>query len=218
MRAAVVVVSTLAACGGDDVPIDVTCRPVVVYLNGSGGEFLQGNRDDAVMNISSVLDMARTLAPWPKSDFPALVDCMKTGLAPFPRLEVTEVDPGMTPHVEIVFTDTYWAGAGMTSLVPGACRSGHQIELVFGTAVPTTERACHVTLQGFALMTAQLSLNDNCYDLVNNYQDCSPVRSFVDQTSNCVDAATNQPGACRCGGGTTENTYQALTTLYPSCD
>ena len=92
---------------------------------------------------------------------------------------------------------------------------GHQIEFVFGDALPTTARACHVALQGFAQMTALLSLDDNCHDFVNNAQDCAPERFFVDVDATCVDAAS-QAAPCRCGG-TTQNTYQALAAKFPAC-
>jgi hypothetical protein len=213
----VVLVGVLAACGGDDgMIIDVTCRPVPVYLNRTGGMFEMGPRDDAVLNVSTIVDGPRVMAPWPNPNWDELVACVRSGLMPFPRLEVTETDPLDVPHREIVFTDAYWNGAATTMIVPGACRE-HQIEIVFGDAVATNARACHVALQGFAQMTAQLSLNDNCYDLVNNFQDCTPQRTFVDQMSNCVDA-TNQPAPCRCGGMSTENTFRALAATFPTCD
>jgi hypothetical protein len=205
-----------SACGGDAPPIDVSCKPQVVYLNRAGGMFDHGPHDDAILNLSVVVDAPRLLPPWPRDDWAELVACIETGLAPFARLAITDVDPGTAAHIEIVFTTSYWGDAGTTMLVPSSCRAGHQVELVFGDAVPTTIRACHVALQGFALMTAQLSLDDNCRDFVNNHQDCSPERAFLDETANCVDAS-NVPVTCRCAGGTTENTYRALEMTFPAC-
>jgi hypothetical protein len=211
-----VVVVAAAGCG-EDPPIDVTCRPVIVYLNRDGGVFRPGAHDDAITNASVLLDAERTLAPWPKTDseWDVLASCFKDHLFALPRLEVVTVDPGAAPHLEIVFTTSYWASAGTTAIVPASCRPDHEIELVFGDALATTARACDVALQEFAIMTANLSLDDDCHDLVNNFADCSPDRSFLDRTVNCVDDAA-RPTPCRCGG-TTENTYRALATTFPPC-
>lgn len=212
------VVLGLAACSDDAPPIDVSCKPALVYLNRGGGSYTAGQTDDATRNESVLLDMTRELEPWPHDDtnWTALVDCITTALAVFPRIEVTETDPGDAAHFELVFTTSYWSGpAGTTVLVPGSCRIGHQIELVFGDALPTYARACHVAMQGFAQMTAQLSLVEDCHDFVNNALDCSQTRAFLDRDQACVDG-TNQPAPCRCGG-TTANTYQALAAVFPTC-
>ena len=209
----------LAACGGSDVAVDAACEPSIVYLNRTGGDYVHGGRDNASLNQSALVDAPMTLAAWPHDDIDwrSLVDCITTALAPFP-VAVTEIDPEMTTHLELVFTTTYWAGsAGTTMIVPDACRPGHQVEFVFGSALPTYARACQVALVGLAEMRAQLSLGDDCRDFVNNEQDCAPTRTFLDQAVTCVDAA-NQTTPCRCGNGeTTENTYRAMAAAFPRC-
>lgn len=205
-----------SACGSDDGPTDITCRQAILYLDRGGGVFEPGGHDDAITNTSVLVDVERTLPAWPHADWADLAACIHDHLLALPRLTVTDVDPGMTPHTTIVFTTAYWAGSTATTMiVPASCRPDHEIEFVFGDAIPTTARACHLALQGFAQMSANLSLGDDCHDLVNNSMDCSIDRSFLDQTVNCVDDA-GAPAPCRCGG-TTENTYQALTTAFPPC-
>ena len=203
------------ACGSDDPPIDVTCHPAILYLDREGGVFAPGGHDDATTNTSVLVDAERTLPAWPHDDWADIVTCIHDHLLSLPRIMVTDVDPGMTPHMTIVFTTAYWGGDATTMIVPASCRPDHQIEFVFGDAIPTTARACHLALQGFARMSANLSLGDDCHDLVNNSVDCSQDRAFLDQTVNCVDDA-GAPASCRCGG-TTQNTYQALTTAFPPC-
>jgi len=215
---AIAALAVVAACGGDDgTPTDISCRQKPVYLNRNGGTFNHGPTDDAINNLSVVVDAERTLPPWPEDDanWLAVTDCIRTALTPIQRLTVTEEDPGAIPHIEIVFTTSYWDGAAMTHVIPASCRS-HQIEFVFGDAVPTSARACHLAMQAFAQMTAQLSLGNECHDFVNNAQDCSTERAFLDQTVDCVDGF-NQPTTCRCGGGTTQNTQLALETTFPEC-
>jgi hypothetical protein len=136
-------------------------------------------------------------------------------LQPFP-IEITETDPGLRPHVELVFTTTYWAGSsGQTYVIPDGCSSRHELGFVFGSALPTDDRACQVALIAFAQMTARLSYGENCRDFVDHSMDCVPQRTFVDEDVPCVDA-NNQPTACRCGG-TTQNTYRALVAAHPAC-
>ena len=151
---------------GEDPPTHITCEPAIVYLNRDGGVFRQGAHDDSIANTSVLLDMERTLPPWPKTDaeWDALVACFRDHVFALPRLDVVTVDPGAVPHIEVVFTTSYWANAGTTAIVPASCRPDHEIEIVFGNALATTARACDVALQEFAIMTANLSLNDNCHE------------------------------------------------------
>lgn len=199
--------------------MDAACEPNIVYLDRTGGDYVHGARDNASKNQSALVDAPMTLPAWPRDDIDwgSLVGCITTALAPFP-ITVTEVDPAATPHLELVFTTTSWAGsAGTTMIVPDACRPGHQVEFIFGDALPTYARACHVALIGLAEMRAQLSLGSDCRDFVNNALDCAPRRTFLGQAVSCVDGA-NEPAPCRCGDGeTTENTYRAMAAAFAPC-
>lgn len=202
----------LAACGSPSAAPDATCQRQVVYLDRLGGDYVNGIVDSAAQNQSLVLDQPRTLPPWPYDDgnWTSLTACIRTALAPF-AVDVTEVDPGVAPHFELVFTTTYWAGpAGTTGIVPDSCRPGHQIGFVFGAALPTYTRACQIAMIGLAEMAANLAMTTNCADILDNDMDCAPMRAFIDQEVPCAG------GACRCGG-TTENTYQALKAALPAC-
>jgi hypothetical protein len=209
------VLALLAACGGHDLPPDA-CVPTVLYLDKSGGMWDHGGRDDASANLSLLVDMPRTLPPWPKSasDWTELVACMRTALAPFP-IAITETDPAPAAHTEIVFTTDYWGGTATTSIIPDSCRPGHQVAFVFGNALATRPRACHVALRAYAQMVANLSFGDHCEDVLNDQMDCTPDRIFTDLEASCVDAS-NQPAPCRCGG-TTQNSFQALRAATTTC-
>jgi hypothetical protein len=215
VRAWIAVVA-LAGCGGGDPPqADAVCREGVVYLSRGGGMYEGGPVDDPASNRSVLLDAPQLLGAWPNGDFAEVAACIRAGLAPF-ALEVTEVDPGpQRPHVEIVFTDRYWAGpVGTTHVVPDGCLP-HRVEFVFGDALPTSARACHIAMLGFAQLTANLSVAEDCNDFANLAMDCSPSRAFVDGEAHCVDAL-NQPAACRCGGET-QNSFRAISQAFPPC-
>ena len=177
----------------------------------------QGRFDNAALHQSVLLDGPRTLPPWPRDpqEWNLMTACIRSGLASFP-VNVTEQDPGMTPHVEIVFTTAYWGQpAAQTMVVPASC-TAHQLEFVFSDALPPTySRPCQMALIGYAEMTANLSTGDDCKDILNLGMDCVPERMFLDETATCVDDF-GQPTTCRCGG-TTENPYQALAAAHPAC-
>src|SRR5262245_23064516 len=132
-------VGLLAACGGGgNASVDATCQPSVLYLNRSGGAYDHGLADDAALNLSSIVDGPLALAPYPHDDieWSDTVACIRSALQPFP-IQITENDPGMVPHVELVFTTAYWAGSpGQTHVIPGSCFAHQELGFVFGNALP----------------------------------------------------------------------------------
>jgi hypothetical protein len=64
---------------------------------------------------------------------------------------------------------------------------------------------------GFAEMAAQLSLVDDCHEILDLDQDCVPMRNFIDADLPCTS------GSCRCGGGTTQNAVAAIRAAFPAC-
>ncbi|MFN0251045.1 MAG: hypothetical protein ACKV2T_29490 [Kofleriaceae bacterium] len=201
----------LAACGpGGETVVDAACEPAMLYLNRTGATYQFGGFDNSSMNITPIVDVERTLPPWPYDDvdWASLASCIRTGLGQFP-VTVTETDPGMAKHVEIVFTTSYWAGpAGTTMITTAGCRDGLEVIFLFGNALPTYARACHLAVRSYAQITAQLDLVGDCEDFMNNQLDCSERRTFKDADAACVDDA-DVPTECRCGGST-QNGYQAL--------
>ena len=214
MRAVLLLV---AACGHSGGSSDAACQPSLLFLDRAGGDYDHGSFDSAAQNRSVLLDGPRTLPAWPRDDaeWATMVSCIRDGLSSFP-IEITEADPGTTPHVEIVFTTAYWGDPAINMVVPASCNPGHQLEFVFSDALPPTySRPCQMALIGYAEMTANLSPGDDCRDILNLGMDCAPTRAFLDETSTCVDTS-NQPIPCRCGG-MTQNVYQALAAAHPAC-
>jgi hypothetical protein len=200
-----------AACGNTgETSFDAPCAPAVLYLNRTGATYQHGGFDDSSANFTPIVDTERTLPPWPHDDidWTSLTSCIRAGLAPFP-VTITETDPGSTKHTEIVFTTSYWGGQpGTTMITSGGCRDNYEVIFLFGDALPTYARACHLAIRTYAQITAKLDLVDDCEDWMNNQLDCSETRVFKDRDSTCVDDS-DVPTECRCGGAT-QNSHQAL--------
>lgn len=214
------IVIILGACGGHAATGDATaaCGPTTVYLDRNGGAYDHGDVDDATANLSVLLAGPMTLPPiaYDDTDWATLTGCIHDALAPF-AITLTEIDPGTAPHLELVFTTAYWGtgGAAVPTVVPASCSAGNQIEFAFGDATLDPTNACEAAMGAFAEMTALLSPGDDCLDFTSPAVDCG-IRFFLDRQMQCVDAS-NQPTACRCGGGTTEDTFTTLGARFPSC-
>ena len=207
----------LAACGSSHATIDAPpCAPATLFLDRQGGAFDHGAVDDATRNLSVLLDGPRTLPAWPYDDatWTETASCIRDALSPF-AIAVTEVDPASAPHLEIVFTTSYWAGDAVANIIPSSCRPDHQIELVFGAAVVSATNACELAVGGFAEMTAQLSASENCLDFTSPAVDCG-LRRFLTGPQICVDAS-DQAAPCRCGVATTQDTFAAMSARFPTC-
>jgi len=209
----------LAACGGDATHhVDVSCANAIVYLDRFGGAYDHSAADDATQNVGIVFDGPRTLAPYPGDDvaWSDMSSCMRDALAQF-DVVVTENDPGATPHLELVFTDTYWVDPAVTHVFPSSCKPGHQIEVIFGSALATPTRGCEVAMDGLAEMVGQLGPSQNCLDFTSPANDCG-VRSFLAVDETCVDAQTDLAAPCRCdASATTQNSSATLAALLHAC-
>lgn len=209
----------VAACGGEPTHhVEVSCANAVIYLDRFGGTYSHAAVDDATQNLSIAVDGTRTLAAFSGDDvaWSDLTACIRDALAPFDTV-VTETDPGTMPHLELVFTDAYWADPAVTHVFPARCEQGHQIELIFGDALATPTRGCEVAMAGLAEMIGQLGPSQNCLDFTSPANDCG-VRSFLATEVACVDPATNLPAPCRCDPSeTTQNSAATLSTLLRAC-
>ncbi|HEY6033193.1 MAG TPA: hypothetical protein VIV58_03010, partial [Kofleriaceae bacterium] len=125
---------------------------------------------------------------------------------------------GMTPHLELVFSDAYWADPAVTHVFPASCKPGHQIEVIFGDALATPTRGCELAMAGLAEMVGQLGPSQNCLDFTSPANDCG-IRSFLAVDEACVDAQTDLPAPCRCDAtATTQNSFATLDALMHACN
>lgn len=84
-------------------PTGAAALSKVIYLNRTGVTVMPGPSDSRI-NSSSVTKQPATIPAWNPTDdvWADTVACLEAMFAPF-DVELTEVDPGMTPHIEAVF-------------------------------------------------------------------------------------------------------------------
>lgn len=84
-------------------PTGAAALSKVIYLNRTGVTVTPG-ASDARINRSSVTKQAAAIPAWNPGDqvWADTVACLEAMFAPF-DVELTETDPGMTPHIEAVF-------------------------------------------------------------------------------------------------------------------
>lgn len=89
-----------------------------IYLN-RAGELVTPGRNDSHAHTSSVVAHTTQVPGWNPSqaEWDATVACMREIWAPF-DMAVTDVDPGITPHIEAVFARSP-VDLGLTSLIGG---------------------------------------------------------------------------------------------------
>jgi hypothetical protein len=131
---ALMVVPFLIACGGNgavDAEPDAaapvidgaeacTKPPVFINMLPPDGETYTPGLDDARVNRSQMLAAPVTVMPM-QGDTAAVVTAARALLEPH-GITVTDVDPGATPHVEIVVVGDPWPFASsFTALAPSRC-------------------------------------------------------------------------------------------------
>ncbi len=215
----------LAACGGDDSPLEVDAAvqpdasacpaPITVFLNAGGGSYT-GGPDNTSTNTSTVLSDPATIPAYPGTlDLPALTTCVADKFAAF-NVTITSVDPGTAPHREIVFVDgsqSLGFPAGIGGISPFACPTmpgdlmPRAIAYVFPVQGQTVTEVCELTAQMIG-NTFSLDHAFECADVMTYLTGCGD-KSFVDMDVPCGE---NEARACNCGG-TTQNSYQTLLSV-----
>lgn len=195
----------------------------VIYLN-KNGITLQPGDDDARTNRSSIISGARSVPSWNTSaaNWAATVQCMKDMFAPF-DVTVTDVDPGMVPHMEAVFGGSpgnIGMGQGVGGVSPFTTDCAvieNSIVFTFTNAVGSDARTvCEIMAQevahSYGLDHEMLASDPMTY--LNYNGD----RSFKDQTVPCGEY---QNRACGIGGSVcrpNQNSVQLLTERLGRAD
>jgi uncharacterized protein (TIGR03382 family) len=200
--------ASTAAASGDH---ESGAAPTLLYLNRRGGAFGPG-ADDPVANTSSVIDRPVVIPAWTVADrsWNRVVDCTRDMLDRW-HVEVTDVDPGDAPHVEVVIGGLpadAGVRAGLAGIAPfsGACRAlPSAVAFTFVEVVDSSlQVVCEVTVHEFA-HTVGLDHQLLCQDPMSYLRGCG-AKSFQDVAAPCGEGEARE---CLCGGDT-QNSVELL--------
>jgi hypothetical protein len=190
----------------------------VIYMNRNGGTYSPGN-DNSTLNTSIVPSQTSQVAAWSYGDaaWNQLMTCVRLQYARF-DVEVTDVDPGNTPHIESV-----------TGGTPGQVQLPNGI----GGVAPFTND-CSVVEQGVTFTFAAVYQGDLqaicetvaqetahalgfdheflCADPMTSLGGCG-AKAFPDTKASCGEDSAR---ACACGG--TQNSVQGLLQVLGPAD
>ncbi|MEO6773600.1 MAG: Ig-like domain-containing protein [Kofleriaceae bacterium] len=192
----------------------------IVYLNNcrpNGCLVTQASSDDARIDHSAIVPHTGTLAALKSTvDFNAIKTCVTTALAPF-NITVTDQDPGMQPHFEIMIAgspqdvgfDTSFEGVAqyLCGGAPGACNGTYipeALSFAFGNAPTVGGNAtliCGVALQetahGWTLDHTTPSSDPMTY---NTYSTPLTFRDNAPCGSDCLYTGNKNAFGVQCSG------------------
>ena len=192
----------------------------IVYLNNcrpNGCLVTQAGADDARIDHSAIVPHTGTLSALKSTiDFNAIKTCVTTALAPF-NVTVTDQDPGMTPHFEIMIAgspgdvgfpvEDEGVAQYLCSGAPGACGGTYipeALSFAFGNAGSVggnTTLICGVALQetahGWTLDHATPSSDPMTY---NTYSTPLSFRDGAPCGSDCLYSGNTNSFGVQCAG------------------
>lgn len=187
----------------------------VIYLNKNGVTLAPGNNDSRT-NRSTLAQQTTTIAAWNVSatTWSATVSCMKELFAPF-DVQVTETDPGQTPHIEAVFGGSPGqlgmpnGVAGVSPFTTDCSIIENSIVFTFTNVIPADARlACEIMAQEVAHsygLDHELLASDPM-----TYLDYNGNRSFKNQVASCGED-TQRP--CGINGSTCRANQNSVALL-----
>lgn len=194
-----------------------------IFLNRNGGIYHMGP-DDSRTNTSSIMNAATSGAnlppyPWGDASWAQVLQCVKDTYAPF-NVTVTDQDPGMATHVEVVVTtsaDTIGQGptVGGVAQLPATCTTPINEDAVvydFSSSWGGNINEDCWTIAQESAHAFGLDHEYLCADPMTYRQDCSNLKRFQNVDSPCGEFM-ERPCIC----GTTQNSVMALlATLGPA--
>lgn len=187
----------------------------VIYLNRSGVSVTPGSSDSRI-NRTSVTDQPATIPAWHVTDevWADTVTCLQTMFLPF-DVELTEIDPGMTPHIEAVF-------GGSPSLFGLGSRTAGVAPL--STTCAVVENAMVFTFTDILVNKAQVVCETmsqeiaHAYGLDHEMLESDPMsylkhngnRTFQDVTASCGETSARPCGIGATSCRAEQNSYAIL--------
>lgn len=204
----------------------------ILYLNRQGGTFKQGFSDDSTKNESLVMRIynkkqTATVPPYPHGDatWQATVECVKDTFKAY-SVEITETDPGNTPHIEVVTGGVPEDIGGDSSTTAGVaaphpCDNPRVIEkgIVFTFAAHPSNHSVNSQCWTIAQEAGHaLGLDHEylCEDPMTYLYTCGNYKRFQNADAPCGEL--NGPwAACPCGNQL-QNSHAWLTTILGPAD
>lgn len=177
--------------------------------------------DDSATNKSSVIAQTSSLSAfaWGDASWSSVVDCVRETFAPF-DVEVTDVDPTTTLHLEIAVAglpSQLGIPIGVSNVAPITCSGDRVVDGGIGFAFANASGNAPLEICWNAAQAAGSLLGLDhvllATDVMTTLTGALP-KEFEDVAASCGEL---QPRTCACGG-TTQNSYQWLRTTLPEPD
>ncbi len=190
----------------------------ILYLNRHGVTVTPGS-DDSSSNVSSIPSSVSTVSAWSYSDadWTTLMNCVKAQYAPF-DIQVTDVDPGATQHIECVVGGTPQQ-VGMPSGVGGVSPVFGDGSVVGRAIVYTFSAVYGGDIQSICETAAQESGHAlgmdhemKCEDPMTYLTGCGS-KTFQDVAVPCGEYSNR---TCMCGNPTQNSVQHLLSVLGPA--
>lgn len=190
----------------------------LLYLNRcEGGETITPGFNDSRNNTSSIPNQAITFPEYPYGDasWNQVVSETRSILSPF-GIEITDQDPGDTPHTEIIACGQSFVGANVLGIAPFGCGLvANAIGYAFAENHSGDPRQLAETIAHEAGHTWTLNHLYDCADPMTYLEGCGD-KAFQNVELDCAGVANNgawQRESCTCGGGT-QNSFRTLIDYF----
>jgi hypothetical protein len=181
----------------------------VIYMNRHGGTFTPGDSNSRT-NRSSIVSYTSSIAPWDASEagWQEVMSCMRELWAPF-DVEITDLDPGDTPHIESVVAgrpQDVGMSSGIGGVSPFDCGIiESSIVFTFARVYGSDYRAICETAAQEVAHSFGLDHEYMCEDPMTYLYGCGE-KSFQPVAAPCGEYSAR---SCSCGG-TTQNSVELL--------
>jgi len=190
----------------------------LLYINRCvGGTTVTPGFNDSRRNTSSIPNQSITFPEYPYGDssWNQVLAEVSSILSPF-GVEITDRDPGETPHTEIIACGQSFVGANVLGIAPFGCGLvANAIGYAFAENHGNDPRELAETIAHEAGHTWTLNHLYDCSDPMTYLTGCGD-KAFQNTELSCAGVASNggwQREACSCGGGT-QNSYRTLLDFF----
>ena len=204
-----------AAAGGD--------FSRILFLNKcAGGCTIYYGNDNSSTNTSGISGGTRNLSAYDGGKWAEIVACVKRIFSPF-DVEVTDVDPGGTPHMEAIVAGTanqLGMGSNILGVAPFVCGYiPRSMSYTFANAFDSFYPAGAIPREVCATIGQEVAHtwgfdHEMLASDPMTYLEYNGERAFQDQASRCGEDVNRD---CNCGGST-QNSYQKILSIFGAAD